>query len=64
MNAKKCDICGTFYAPYNNGRNDNEPNSLRLLREDEEFDLIAKNRYDCCPDCMNKIMVLLLCGKD
>ena len=63
MNAKKCDICGVFYMPYNNKSDNNEPNSLRLLREDEESHLITKNRYDCCPDCMNKIMVLLG-GKD
>ena len=59
MNAKKCDICGAFYALYNNGIDDNKPNGLRLLRENNEFDLITKRRYDCCPDCMNKIMVFL-----
>lgn len=59
MNAKKCDVCGKFYMPYNNKCNDIEPNGLRLLREDEDLDLFGKNRYDCCPDCMNKIKVLL-----
>lgn len=59
MNAKKCDVCGVFYAPYNNGKKDDRPNGLRLLREDKEFYVYTKNRYDCCPDCMNKIMVFL-----
>ena len=64
MNAKKCDVCGAFYMSYNNGRNDKKPNGLRLIREDEEFGLFVTNQYDCCPDCMNKIMALLLGGKD
>lgn len=63
MNAKKCDICGNFYMPYNNKSTDNEPNGFRLLREDEEFGLFGENKCDCCPDCMSKIMALLG-GKD
>ena len=60
---KKCDVCGAFYEPYNNGRNDNKPNGLRVLREDKFCDIHILYRYECCPDCMNKIMVLLG-GKD
>ena len=59
MDAKKCDVCGAFYEPYNNGRNDNEPNCLRLLKDDENCGLYTLVTYDCCPDCMNKIMVFL-----
>ena len=60
MNAKKCDVCGNFYMPYNNNKyNDDGPNGFRLLREDKGFNLQALGRYECCPNCMNKILAFV-----
>lgn len=55
MNAKKCDICGAFYMPYNNKSDDNEPNGFRFLRDDGGYKLHILDVYECCPNCMNKI---------
>lgn len=57
---KKCDVCGNFYMPYNNNKdNDDGPNGFRLLREDKFCDVHILYRYECCPNCMNKILTLV-----
>ena len=63
MDAKKCDICGAFYMPYNNKSNDIEPNGFRLLR-DEDGRVRILDRYKCCPNCMNKILEFVASLKD
>lgn len=60
-NAKKCDICGRFYNPYNNhSMNKRYPNRVHFVRE-ATFDGSAyvTKAYDCCPDCLYQIGALV-----
>lgn len=60
-NAKKCDVCGKFYNPYNHYTDNKKyPNKVHLVREatfnNERW--VTKS-YDCCPDCMYQIGALI-----
>lgn len=61
MNAKKCDVCGALYMFYNDNDKTNckKPTGFRLLREDKGFNIRPLDRYDCCPNCMNKILTFV-----
>lgn len=56
--AKKCDICGTFYNMYGkaSGRRENiEPNTIYLSYAGPlTMGMDCKERYDLCPECLEK----------
>lgn len=55
--ARKCDICGRYYEPYNmffaSGSNDVNTVHLGITDEYNEFHSIVE--LDCCQDCMKII---------
>ena len=57
MDAKKCDICGEFYLPYNtqcNADSVSDANRIYFVNEDSR----TYHRFDICPCCMNKFLDL------
>ena len=52
--AKKCDICGAYYDPYN-WKEFDPPNGFMYLNIDNEGDYEKGEPYDCCPNCMDRI---------
>lgn len=58
-NAKKCDICGVFYEPYNTGAKADLSNTVSLAYEDCKGQRWTTEMYDCCPECMYEIVFLI-----
>lgn len=57
MDAKKCDVCGEFYLPYNtlyDAVDISEANRIYFVNEDSQ----TYHRRDVCPCCMNKFLDL------
>lgn len=57
MDAKKCDICGKFYLPYNtqcDADDMSDANRIYFINEDS----LTYHRFDTCPCCMNKFLDL------
>ena len=57
MDAKKCDICGKFYLPYNtqcDADDMSDANRIYFINEDSQ----TYHRFDTCPCCMNKFLDL------
>lgn len=61
MDAKKCDRCGKFYDEYN-VKDEQSPNSFRLLRKTENRVNYKLDEYDLCPECMAKLQEWLQKG--
>ena len=53
--AKKCDICGSFYNLYNTRRDSENVNGFVLLNIDAEGSYFKHDSVDCCPTCMDSI---------
>ena len=57
MDAKKCDVCGEFYLPYNTEYDAvrmSDANRIYFVNEDSQ----TYHRFDVCPCCMNKFLDL------
>ena len=54
--ARKCDICGKLYEPYNEKKNSENPNGFMLLSNDTTNQYFSYGKIDCCPDCMESIL--------
>ena len=57
MDAKKCDICGKFYLPYNtqfDADDMSDANRIYFINEDSQ----TYHRFDTCPCCMNEFLDL------
>lgn len=57
--AKKCDICGNFYEPYNIKNRAEKPNGFRFLNIDNAQKYFSHDITDCCPDCMSKLQAYI-----
>ena len=65
--ARKCDVCGVFYEPYNNHRStlgffDDriKPNGFRWININDEGETkISSEPMDCCETCLGKIEAFL-----
>ena len=55
MNAKKCDICGTFYSGYNMLADPDKTNGIMFLNIGYESHYYSHKPIDCCPDCIASI---------
>lgn len=53
--ARKCDICGKFYEPYNNVRDPGKPNGIRFLNIASDTTFWDHEKLDCCPECIDSI---------
>ena len=53
--AKKCDVCGTYYEPYNIKCSSERVNGLMFLNIDTSQKYFSHNTIDCCPKCMETI---------
>lgn len=53
--AKKCDLCGDLYEPYNEKHNESKPNGFMYLNIDKRENYYSNKVIDCCPACMNYI---------
>lgn len=53
--AKKCDICGKLYEPYNSKKDGNNPNGIMFLNIDDSGSYWKNTALDCCPECMKFI---------
>lgn len=53
--AKKCDICGKLYEPYNERHEVKKPNGFMFLNIDTNGKYYSNNTIDCCPECMESI---------
>lgn len=49
--AKKCDICGRLYEPYDN----KGINGIGYLYIDGMGNWALKRKFDCCPLCLSSI---------
>lgn len=64
MRAYKCDCCGSLYEAYQIIELDKRPknhitfsaNSLSL----QNSDMLSFKTYDLCPNCMRKILAMLM----
>lgn len=54
--AKKCDLCGKLYEPYNEKRDKMHPNGYALMSIDTNMKYFQYKQTDCCPDCMEAIL--------
>lgn len=54
--AKKCDVCGKFYEPYNEKNDPKNVNGFMLINIDKERKYYVHNVTDCCPECMDSIL--------
>lgn len=54
-NAKKCDVCGGFYEPYNEANNSKNPNGFSTMSIDCYGKYWMYKKLDCCPECMSAI---------
>lgn len=57
MDAKKCDVCGEFYLPYNTQCDEgdiSDANRIYFINEDSQ----TYHQFDVCPCCMNKFLDL------
>lgn len=54
--AKKCDLCGKLYEPYNEGQNSKKPNGYILISIDTNRKYYDYGSTDCCPDCMETLL--------
>ena len=64
--ARKCDICDELYEHYGVDRNDKEiklqPNHIAFKYEDIPYGKTgngARKEYDCCPNCMYEMQLLM-----
>lgn len=57
--AKKCDICGTLYKPYNQGNNSKKVNGILFANIDTNGRFYKHNPIDCCPICMERIQTYI-----
>lgn len=64
--ARKCDICDELYEHYGCDRNDKEiklqPNHIVFKYEDIPYGNTgngARKFYDCCPNCMYEMQLLM-----
>ena len=56
MNAKKCDICGTFYSGYNMVDDPDKTNGIMFLNIGYGlFNYSPHKQIDCCPECITSI---------
>lgn len=53
--AKKCDVCGVLYEPYNKRKNPDKTNGIMFLNIDDDQDYFMNYTMDCCPECMKSI---------
>lgn len=53
--AKKCDICGRLYEPYNEQKNSNKPNGFLYINVGPCQVYKSGEPNDCCPVCMGSI---------
>lgn len=53
--AKKCDICGELYEPYNTKNNAENTNGLKFLNIDKHMGYFEHDPIDLCPTCMKSI---------
>ena len=56
--AKICDLCETYYKPYNENSHD-YPNAIRLVSTSEDEYVRTVKKYDLCPDCLVAIGMLI-----
>lgn len=54
--AKKCDICGSFYEPYNCNDDPDNPSGIMLVNVCADNTYFSGDVTDCCPECMATIM--------
>lgn len=59
--AKKCDICGKLYEPYNLKDSRNDHNGLMFLNIDNDQRYFKHSIIDCCPECMTDIKNYINC---
>lgn len=57
--AKKCDVCGKLYEPYNTSNTKDNPNGIMFLNIDNAQKYFSHKAMDCCPDCISKIKKML-----
>ena len=58
--ARKCDVCGKLYEPYNTGAMDEGYNTLMICKRTKGSDFYQdKLIKDLCPDCMNAVVDLI-----
>lgn len=56
MLAKKCDICGALYEPYNERIDPCNPSGFMLVNVCADGSYYESDIADCCPKCMAAIM--------
>lgn len=53
--ARKCDICGRYYDPYNNTGCLRKSNGVTFISVTNSEEVSTNERYDCCPECIEKV---------
>ena len=57
--ARKCDICGTYYEPYNiaNSKREVESNrnAIAFVSINDNDKYFSSTPMDCCPKCLESI---------
>lgn len=57
--ARKCDICGKYYEPYNIANSGPETrttqNGVVFVSVDNNEKYFSAKPMDCCPECLNSI---------
>ena len=60
MQAFKCDVCGTYYEPYNYYGNQDcsAPNAIIFANDNAARTKTYGEKFDLCPDCMEAFKTL------
>lgn len=60
--AKQCDICKTFYRPYNDiiGKSDLR-NAIRFCKVRTDRQIVNDDIIELCPECLKKIEKFIKC---
>ena len=53
--ARKCDVCGELYEPYNMSNAKDNPNGIMFLNIDNAQKYFSHKAMDCCPNCMSRL---------
>lgn len=57
--AKKCDVCGKLYEPYNTSYTEGNPNGIMFLNIDNTQKYFSHKAIDCCPNCMSRLQAYI-----
>lgn len=57
--AKKCDVCGKLYEPYNTRYTEDNPNGVMFVNIVNDQKYFSHKAIDCCQSCMSRLQAYI-----